>query len=102
MLGQRVNHIDSTQLQRSCVYREAFWEHATEISGHMDLLLNLEQKTSDVGLDQLLKEVEQEIDAHERAQATQPNPSQPARKPCEQPHTVATLLSGITTRTASA
>ena len=47
-----------------------------------------------MGLDRLLKEVEQEIDTHERAQATQPNPGQPPRKPREQPHTAATLLSG--------
>ena len=53
----------------------------------------MSRKTSDVGLDQLLKEVEQEIDARERAQATQPNPSQPNRKQWEQPHTAATLLS---------
>ena len=32
-------------------------------------------KTSDVGLDWLLKEVEQKIDARERAQATQPDNS---------------------------
>ena len=42
----------------------------------------------------VLKEVEKEIDARERAQATQPNSSQPPRKPREQPHTAATLLSG--------
>ena len=41
-----------------------------------------------------MKEVEQEIDTCERAQATQPNPGQPPRKPREQPHTAATLLSG--------
>ena len=59
-----------------------------------ELRLIVSQKTSDVGLDQLLKEVEQKIDAHERAQATQPNPGQPPRKPREQPYTAATLLSG--------
>lgn len=59
-----------------------------------ELRLIVSRKTSNVGLDQLLKEVEQEIDARERAQATQPNPSQPNRKQREQPHTAATLLSG--------
>ena len=59
-----------------------------------ELRLIVSRKTNDVGLDQLLKEVEQEIDARERAQATPPNPSQPPRKPREQPHTAATLLSG--------
>ena len=60
-----------------------------------ELRLIVSRKTSDVGLDQLLKEVEQEIDTRERAQATQPNPGQPPpRKPREQPHTAATLLSG--------
>ena len=54
----------------------------------------MNQKTGDVGLDQLLKEVEQEIDARERAQATQPNPNQSTRKSRKQPHTAATLLSG--------
>ena len=59
-----------------------------------ELRLIVSWKTSDVGLDRLLKKVEQEIDAHERAQATQPNPGQPPRKPREQPHTAATLFSG--------
>lgn len=59
-----------------------------------ELRLIVSRKTSDVELDQLLKEVEQEIDARERAQATQPTSSQPTRKPREQPHTAATLLSG--------
>ena len=59
-----------------------------------ELRLIVSRKTSDVELDQLLKEVEQEIDARERAQATQPTPSQSTRKPREQPHTAATLLSG--------
>ena len=54
----------------------------------------MSRKTSDVGLDWLLKEVEQEIDACERAQVTQPNFGQPPRKPREQPHTATTLLSG--------
>ena len=59
-----------------------------------ELRLIVNQKTGDVGLDQLLKEVEQEIDARERAQATQPNPNQSTRKSRKQPHTAATLLSG--------
>ena len=59
-----------------------------------ELRLIVSRKTGDVGLDQLLKEVEQEIDARERAQATQPNPGHPPRKPREPPHTAATLLSG--------
>ena len=59
-----------------------------------ELRLIVSRKTGDVGLDQLLKEVEQENDARERAQVTQPNTNQPTRKPCEQPHTAATLLSG--------
>ena len=41
-----------------------------------------------------MKEVEQEIDARERAQATQPNAGQPTSEPREQPHTATTLLSG--------
>ena len=53
------------------------------------LRLIVSRKTSDVGLDQLLKEVEQETDTCERAQATQPNPGQPPRKPRVQPHTAA-------------
>ena len=59
-----------------------------------ELRLIVSRKTSDVELDQLLKEVEQEIDARERAQATQPNPGQPPSKPHKQPRTAATLLSG--------
>lgn len=59
-----------------------------------ELRLIVSRKTSDVELDQLLKEVEQEIDARERAQATQPNPSQPTKRHREQQHTAATLLSG--------
>ena len=59
-----------------------------------ELRLILSRRNSGVELDQLLKEVEQEIDARERAQATQSTSSQPARKPREQPHTAATLLSG--------
>ena len=59
-----------------------------------ELRLIVSRKSGDVGLDQLLKEVEQEIDARERAQATQPNAGQPTRKPREQPHTATTLLSG--------
>ena len=58
-----------------------------------ELRLIVSRKTGDVGLEQLLKEVEQEIDARERAQATQPNPGHPPRKPREPPHTAATLLS---------
>lgn len=62
-----------------------------------ELRLIVSRKTSDVELDQLLKEVEQEIDARERAQATQPNPSHPTRKPREQQHTLGTpLLSAVT------
>jgi len=45
------------------------------------------QKTSDMGLDHLLREVEQEIDDSERAQATQPTSGQPTKKHHEQPHT---------------
>lgn len=59
-----------------------------------ELRLIMSRKTSDVGLDQLLEQVRQEIDARERARTTQPNPSQPTRKPREQPHTAATLFSG--------
>ena len=55
-----------------------------------------------MGLDQLLREVEQEIDAHERVQATQPTSGHPAKKPNEQPHTAATLLSGTPLPAATA
>lgn len=41
-----------------------------------------------------LKDVKQEIDACERAQATQPSPSLPTRKPHKQSLTAATLFSG--------
>ena len=54
----------------------------------------MSRKSGDVGLDQLLKEVEQEIDARERAQITQPNAGQPTRKPREQPHSATTLSLG--------
>ena len=59
-----------------------------------ELRLIVSRKSGDVGLDQFLKEVEQEIDARERAQATQSNAGQPTRKLCEQPRTATTLLSG--------
>ena len=59
-----------------------------------ELRLIVSRKTRDVGLDQLLKEVEEEIDARERAQATQPDTTQPTRRRQEPPPTTATLLSG--------
>ena len=49
----------------------------------------------ELNLDALLKEVEQEIEARERAQATQATPNQQPKKPYrESQHTAATLLTG--------
>ncbi len=60
-----------------------------------ELRLIVSRKSSDMDLDELLKEVEKEIDARERAQPTQPHSSQlTVKKPREQPRTAATLFSG--------
>ena len=59
-----------------------------------ELRLIVSRQTSEVELDKLLQEMEKEIDARERAQATQVTSYQPARKPREPPHTATTLLSG--------
>lgn len=56
----------------------------------------MSRKTSDVSLDQLLKEVEQEIDAREQAQAT---PILPPKRAREHPHSTAALLAGNTPAT---
>ena len=59
-----------------------------------ELRLIVSRKTSEVKLDQLLEEMAKEIDARERAQATQLTSGLPTRKPREPPHTATTLLSG--------
>ena len=67
----------------------------SKLPQELRLIVTRKITEDELSLDALLKEVEQEIEARERAQATQATPNQQPKKPYrESQHTAATLLTG--------
>ena len=67
----------------------------SKLPQELRLIVTRKITEDELNLDALLKEVEQEIEARERAQSTQATPNQQPKKPYrESQHTAATLLTG--------